>query len=196
MPRFNHMELTVPKGELGRSRAAISEFYRDLFGFESLDVEILKQTGLLFERLLTIDCRKELVEALKNEGRSALYSSNAALGRAASAELLHDPAVEAEAIKFTNYFCLCWRYFLQKSRSFLIAFKRPLEAKVYINSVNTDAFYLLFTFTYIIILTIPIRDKTNSAVGALIKLNDVDRNTANAGITSTSVNETVIPFSS
>ena len=47
MPRFNHMELTVPKGELGRSRTAISEFFRDLFGFESLDVEILKQTGLL-----------------------------------------------------------------------------------------------------------------------------------------------------
>ena len=47
MPRFNHMELTVPKGELTRSRAAISEFFRDLFGFESLDVEILKQTGLL-----------------------------------------------------------------------------------------------------------------------------------------------------
>jgi len=47
MPRFNHMELTVPKGELTRSRAAICEFYRDLFGFESLDVDILKQTGLL-----------------------------------------------------------------------------------------------------------------------------------------------------
>ena len=62
-----------------------------------------RQTGLLFERLLTVDCRKELVEALKNEGRSALKSSNETLGRAASAELLRDPAVEAEAAKFTSY---------------------------------------------------------------------------------------------
>jgi hypothetical protein len=45
--RFNHMELTLPKGELARDRAQIAEFYRDMFGFESLDVEILKQTGLL-----------------------------------------------------------------------------------------------------------------------------------------------------
>lgn len=47
MPRFNHMELTVPKGQLARDREAIAEFYRDMFGFESLDVDILKQTGLL-----------------------------------------------------------------------------------------------------------------------------------------------------
>jgi hypothetical protein len=47
MPRFNHMELTVPKGQLARDRAQIGEFYRDMFGFEPLDVEILKQTGLL-----------------------------------------------------------------------------------------------------------------------------------------------------
>jgi hypothetical protein len=47
MPRFNHMELTVPKGQLARDRAQIGEFYRDMFGFEPLDVEILEQTGLL-----------------------------------------------------------------------------------------------------------------------------------------------------
>jgi hypothetical protein len=47
MPRFNHMELTVPKGQLARDRKAIAEFFGDLFGFESLDVAILKQTGLL-----------------------------------------------------------------------------------------------------------------------------------------------------
>jgi hypothetical protein len=47
MPRFNHMELTVPKGELTAHRAEISQFYGEVFGFESLDVEILKQTGLL-----------------------------------------------------------------------------------------------------------------------------------------------------
>jgi hypothetical protein len=47
MPRFNHMELTVPKGALVQHRAEISKFYGEVFGFESLDVEILKQTGLL-----------------------------------------------------------------------------------------------------------------------------------------------------
>ena len=47
MPRFNHMELTVPKGDLTAHRAEISKFYGEVFGFESLDVDILKQTGLL-----------------------------------------------------------------------------------------------------------------------------------------------------
>ena len=47
MPRFNHMELTVPKGELAENRAEISKFYSEVFGFEALDVDILKQTGLL-----------------------------------------------------------------------------------------------------------------------------------------------------
>lgn len=46
-PRFNHMELTVAKGVLARNRGRIAEFYRDLFGFEALDVPILKQVGLL-----------------------------------------------------------------------------------------------------------------------------------------------------
>ena len=47
MPRFNHMELTLPKGELEASRTDISEFYSEVFGFESLDVPILGQNGLL-----------------------------------------------------------------------------------------------------------------------------------------------------
>ena len=46
-PRFNHMELTLPKGALGEHRAEIAEFYCDLFGWEALDVPILKQLGLL-----------------------------------------------------------------------------------------------------------------------------------------------------
>ena len=45
--RFNHMELTLPIGELEQNRKDISEFYADLFGWESLDVEILGQTALL-----------------------------------------------------------------------------------------------------------------------------------------------------
>lgn len=48
IPRFNHMELTVPKGTLTEHREELKAFYGELFGFESLDVPILKQTGLLF----------------------------------------------------------------------------------------------------------------------------------------------------
>ena len=46
--RFNHMELTLPKGGLDEpSRADIRAFYGEVFGFEALDVPILGQTGLL-----------------------------------------------------------------------------------------------------------------------------------------------------
>jgi len=47
MPRFNHMELTLPPGALAEQRHEIAEFYADLFGWESLDVPILWQVGLL-----------------------------------------------------------------------------------------------------------------------------------------------------
>lgn len=47
MPRFNHMELTLPKGALTEHRSDIAKFYTEVFGFETLDVDILKQTGLL-----------------------------------------------------------------------------------------------------------------------------------------------------
>ena len=48
MPRrFNHMELTVPKGALENSRDEIKAFYAELFDWEALDVPILKQIGLL-----------------------------------------------------------------------------------------------------------------------------------------------------
>ncbi len=47
IPRFNHMELTVPPGALTEHREELKAFYGELFGFESLDVPILKQTGLL-----------------------------------------------------------------------------------------------------------------------------------------------------
>ncbi|MBW2295078.1 MAG: hypothetical protein JRG94_22635 [Deltaproteobacteria bacterium] len=45
--RFNHMELTLPVGELDRLREPIRDFYRDVFEIESIDVPILGQTGLL-----------------------------------------------------------------------------------------------------------------------------------------------------
>jgi hypothetical protein len=45
--RFNHMELTLPKGQLEATRTEIARFYGDLFDWESIDVPILGQTGLL-----------------------------------------------------------------------------------------------------------------------------------------------------
>jgi hypothetical protein len=47
MARFNHMELTLPKGVLAERRGEIAAFYGDLFGWEALDVPILEQVGLL-----------------------------------------------------------------------------------------------------------------------------------------------------
>ena len=47
MPRFNHMELTLPQGALAERRSEIAAFYADLFGWESLDVPIVGQLGLL-----------------------------------------------------------------------------------------------------------------------------------------------------
>ncbi|HIG72124.1 MAG: hypothetical protein NZ808_03620 [Myxococcota bacterium] len=45
--RFNHMELTVPIGELDKLREPIRTFYGDVFDMEAIDVPILGQTGLL-----------------------------------------------------------------------------------------------------------------------------------------------------
>ena len=36
--RFNHMELTVPKGVLEQHRDEIKDFYGDVFGFDALVV--------------------------------------------------------------------------------------------------------------------------------------------------------------
>lgn len=46
--RFNHMELTMPRGGLGeQTRADIGAFYADIFGFDALDVPLFDQLGLL-----------------------------------------------------------------------------------------------------------------------------------------------------
>ena len=45
--RFNHMELTLPKGGLETGREEIKRFHRELLGWEALDVPILGQLGLL-----------------------------------------------------------------------------------------------------------------------------------------------------
>ena len=45
--RFNHMELTIPIGELDVRRQEIKDFYSDLLGWDAIDVPILGQIGLL-----------------------------------------------------------------------------------------------------------------------------------------------------
>lgn len=45
--RFNHMELTLPIGQLAENREAIKTFYADLLGWDAIDVPILGQLGLL-----------------------------------------------------------------------------------------------------------------------------------------------------
>lgn len=52
-----------------------------------------KEAAALYLRLLTADCRKETVAALKYEGGSALEASFNILGQAAVRELISDPAV-------------------------------------------------------------------------------------------------------
>jgi len=46
--RFNHMELTLPKGSLdAKLRAEISAFYEEVFGWLPLDVDVVGQSSLL-----------------------------------------------------------------------------------------------------------------------------------------------------
>lgn len=54
---------------------------------------INQNTGHLFERLLTADCRKEAISALKYEGNSAMESAFSVFGQVATRGLLTDPEV-------------------------------------------------------------------------------------------------------
>jgi hypothetical protein len=55
--------------------------------------EIDKRTGALFIRLVTSDCRKEAVAALKYEGSDAFKASFSALGEIAMQGLMANPQV-------------------------------------------------------------------------------------------------------
>jgi hypothetical protein len=57
----------------------------------------------LMQRLLTVDCRKETVAALKYEGSSAIESSFRVLGEVAVRGLMSDPTVAAGVKNFTSY---------------------------------------------------------------------------------------------
>ncbi len=45
--RFNHMELTLPPGELSRWRGDLSAFYSEVFDFDVIDFKIFEQTALV-----------------------------------------------------------------------------------------------------------------------------------------------------
>lgn len=59
-----------------------------------------KNAGLLFQRLLTVDCRTEAVAALKYEGAPAFQSSFSLLGQIAMRSLMTEPHV---AQNFANF---------------------------------------------------------------------------------------------
>jgi hypothetical protein len=54
---------------------------------------INQNTGRLFERLVTVDCRKEGVAALKYEGNSAMEAAFSVFGQVATRGLLTNPEV-------------------------------------------------------------------------------------------------------
>ena len=52
--------------------------------------------GAVFQRLLTVDCRKEAVAALKAEGKGAVVNSFGALGSAATEQMFRSPEAQTE----------------------------------------------------------------------------------------------------
>ena len=62
-----------------------------------------RRMGALTQRLFTVDCRKEAVDALKYEGSAAVEASFELLGRAATAGLVSDPSVSAHGGDFAQY---------------------------------------------------------------------------------------------
>lgn len=52
--------------------------------------------GVVFERLMTVDCKNQLQTALRKSGTEAIGKSFETLGQTAMATLLENPAVQAE----------------------------------------------------------------------------------------------------
>jgi hypothetical protein len=77
-----------------RPNAAITPPQREAFD---------RQAAALMQRLLTVDCRKETVAALKYEGSSAIEASFRALGEVAVRGLMSDPTVAGGVKNFTAY---------------------------------------------------------------------------------------------
>lgn len=64
---------------------------------------INQSTGALFNRLLAESCAKEVKEAVKFEGQTALKSAFESLGKLAMQELMSHPAVGAGFSGFEKY---------------------------------------------------------------------------------------------
>ncbi|WP_342617092.1 hypothetical protein [Rhodoferax sp. GW822-FHT02A01] len=65
--------------------------------------ELNKLAGQLFNKLLTVDCKKESSEAIRYEGPAAMQSSFQLLGQVAVASLMNHPAVAAGFNEFGKY---------------------------------------------------------------------------------------------
>jgi len=65
--------------------------------------EINRNLAALFERLLTVACRKEAKEALQFEGPSTMESSFQVLGQVAGRELFTDPEVASGLTNTLKY---------------------------------------------------------------------------------------------
>ncbi|MFS0736398.1 hypothetical protein ABC347_05045 [Sphingomonas sp. 1P06PA] len=59
-----------------------------------------KRGAALFERLILVDCRKQAVAAIRNEGQTAFEQSFQVLGQMAGRGLMEDPKVAAEMERF------------------------------------------------------------------------------------------------
>ncbi len=66
-------------------------------------VELNRQAGKLFQRLLTEDCRKQTQEALKYEGAIAMQLSFQVLGQVAMQELMNHNAVRNGFSELSKY---------------------------------------------------------------------------------------------
>jgi hypothetical protein len=66
-------------------------------------VDLNKQVGHLYERLMTVDCRAQTVAAIKYEGNSAIEQGFSVLGQTAFRGLMGDPAVAAVFSSLPKY---------------------------------------------------------------------------------------------
>jgi hypothetical protein len=122
--RFNHMELTLPPGELAKSRDAICEFYGEVFGFDALDVPILNQTGLL----LRTDAETSQFLLITEQKRHLASPGFDHLG------FLYESRAEVDALLET---CRKW-----KDRDSRVALKEYDD--LHIGDVTTHAFYVRY----------------------------------------------------
>ncbi len=60
------------------------------------DQQLNLQAAHLFERLMLVDCRPQIVAALKNEGQTAMETGFRVLGEVAARGLFSDPAINAQ----------------------------------------------------------------------------------------------------